>query len=112
MSDCRYGSQMIAPYSSVDLTKDIYDVRRHLAGLCLRLRRMNPTVEDAFLHMLFMWLVHFKSFDIERPKYGLLSTSLKYTCSVVKSIEVYMLLISVEKLSYLKYRIILADFKK
>jgi hypothetical protein len=40
------------------------------------LRRMNPTVEDAFLHMLFMWLVHFKSYDIERPKYGLLSTSL------------------------------------
>jgi hypothetical protein len=40
------------------------------------LRRMNPTVEDAFLHMLFMWLVHFKSYDIDRPKYGLLSTSL------------------------------------
>jgi hypothetical protein len=28
MSDCRYGSQVIAPYSSVDLTKDIYAVRR------------------------------------------------------------------------------------
>ena len=54
----------------------VYAVRRHLAGLCLRLRRMNQTVEDAFLHMLFMWLVHFKSFDVERPKYGLLSTSL------------------------------------
>ena len=45
---------MIAPYSSVDLTKDIYAVRRQLAGLCLRLRRMNQTVEDALLHMLFM----------------------------------------------------------
>ena len=47
-----YGSQMIAPYSSVDLTKDIYIYAelRHLAGLCLRLRQMNPTVEDAFLH--------------------------------------------------------------
>jgi hypothetical protein len=67
---------MIAPYSSVDLTKDIYAVRQHLAGLYLKLRRMNSTVEDAFLHMLFMWLVHFKSFDVERPKYGLLSTSL------------------------------------
>ena len=67
---------MIVPYSSVDLTKDIYAVRQHLAGLCLRLRRMNPTVEDAFLHMLVMWLVHFRSFDIERPRYGLLSTSL------------------------------------
>ena len=101
-------------HTQVSIWPNIYAVRRHLSGLCLRLRRMNPTVEDAFLHMLSMWLVHFKSFDIERPKYGLLSTSLKYTyiCSVVKSIEVYMLLISVEKLSYLKYRIILADFKK
>ena len=50
MSDCRYGSQMIAPYSSVDLTKDIYAERRHLSGLCLRLQRMNPIVADAFLH--------------------------------------------------------------
>jgi hypothetical protein len=45
---------MIAPYLSVDLTKDVYAVRRHLSGLYLRLRRMNPTVEDALLHMLFM----------------------------------------------------------
>jgi hypothetical protein len=60
MSPLRYGFQMVAPYSMIDLTRVTYVVFRHVSGTFLK------------------FLLHFRSFEIWSPKYGLSCTS----CSV------------------------------
>ena len=75
MSCNLYGSQTIAPYSSVEHTRAMYDNLLHSFGQYFRLRRRNPSVEFAFFTILVIWVFHCKSFEIVIPKYGLEFTS-------------------------------------
>ena len=50
MSCNLYGSQTIAPYSSVERTRAMYDNLLHSSGQYFRFRRRNPSVEFAFFH--------------------------------------------------------------
>ena len=81
MSCNLYGSQTIAPYSSVERTRAMYDNLLHSSGQYFRFRRRNPGVEFAFFTMLVIWVFHCKSFEIVIPKYGLEFTS----CSISPS---------------------------
>ena len=78
MSPLRYGFQMVAPYSMIDLTRVTYVVFRHVSGTFLKFLLRKPSVAFAFLHTLLMWMLHFRSFEIWSPKYGLSCIS----CSV------------------------------
>ena len=84
MSCNLYGSQTIAPYSSVERTRAMYDNLLHSSGQYIRFLRRNPSVEFAFLTMLVIWVFHCKSFEIVIPKYGL-----KGPLTVVMGITVY-----------------------
>jgi hypothetical protein len=44
---------------------------RHVSGTFLKFLLRKPSVALAFLHTLFMWMLHFRSFEIWSPKYGL-----------------------------------------
>ena len=65
---------MVDPYSRVDLTSAIYAVLRHWRGQRFKFLLTNPKVELAFLAVFSMWLVHLRSFEIRRPRYGFVST--------------------------------------
>lgn len=56
-----YGSQIIAPYSKTDLTRDMYAVLLQSCGQCLKFRLKNHNGELAFLLMLLIRVFHFKS---------------------------------------------------
>jgi hypothetical protein len=50
-------------------------VFRHVSGTFLKFLLRKPSVASAFLHTLLMWMLHFSSFEIWSPKYGLSCTS-------------------------------------
>jgi hypothetical protein len=64
MSPLRYGFQMVAPYSMIDLTRVTYVVFRHVSGTFLKFLLRKPSFALAFLHTLLMWMLHFRSFEI------------------------------------------------
>ena len=66
-----YGSHTILPYSIVDLTNDIYAVFLYSRGQYFRFLRKKPKVELAFLATFEICVVHLRSSDICKPKYGL-----------------------------------------
>ena len=68
MSVLKWGSQIAAPYSSVDLTKAKYAFFLVVSGQCCRFLLMNPNLELALLHISLMCVAHFRSFDMFIPK--------------------------------------------
>jgi hypothetical protein len=52
-----------------------YVVFRHVSGTFLKFPLRKPSVALAFLHTLLMWMLHFRSFEIWSPKYGLSCTN-------------------------------------
>ena len=51
---------MIDPYSIIDLTRAIYAVLLHSLGQCCRFLLRNPSVELAFLQVLFICSFHLR----------------------------------------------------
>jgi hypothetical protein len=49
--------------SMIDLTKVTYVVFRHVSGTFLKFLLRKPSVALAFLHTLFMWMLHFRSLN-------------------------------------------------
>ena len=74
MSRLSYGSYTTAPYSSVDLTSEIYASLLQSSEQYFKFRLKNPSVEFAFLVILVICVFHCKSSDIVSPKYGFEST--------------------------------------
>jgi hypothetical protein len=52
MSPLRYGFQVVAPYSMIDLTRVTYVAFRHVSGTFLIFLLRKPSVTLAFLHTL------------------------------------------------------------
>ena len=61
-------------YSRVVLIKAKYAVLRQDSGQCFRLRLRKPSVEFAFLVILFMCELQVRSSDIVTPRYGFSGT--------------------------------------
>jgi hypothetical protein len=59
---------MIDPYSIIDLTRAIYAVLLHSLGQCCRFLLRNPSVELAFLQVLFICSFHLRSSAIYSPR--------------------------------------------
>ncbi len=64
----------MAPYSIVDRTNDICAVFLESFGQKRRFLLRKPSVELAFLATFEMCVVHFRSSDICKPRYGLCCT--------------------------------------
>ena len=69
--DCvffRYGSHMVALYSTMDLTNDLYAVSLSFVGQCFKFRRRNPNILFDLLQVLSICVFHLRSLLIWMPR--------------------------------------------
>ena len=68
MSFFRYGSHMVALYSTMDLTNDLYAVSLSFVGQCFKFRRRNPNILFDLLQVLSICVFHLRSLLIWMPR--------------------------------------------